>query len=559
VPDDQLVVAAPLLDSVEDVLFLLDADRRFTFVNAFALRIWNREAHDLLGQLLEDGLPTRPSQKTVDIFRYAVWTRTRYEFESSDFTGVDAASITLSPYQGGLIVHCRRLPGSMPGASSVDDLHVLLERGPISRWNAGESAPPVQDEDPGAPRNTLSLGDAQTASFAPDFQTFRVEPFRNPAGTSSHQAVPLDAEQLQGQGSRWPGTGAGEVHPFVAFSRQLEELQDSNDIVRHTLNYLLTGTGWDDAFYLDCEEEEVALNQQVIRPGLPEPEPPPDLQPLLNRLLPEMRRTRGTAWTTSDPTEAEVTPVPEERIRSALLTPVLRKGQIVAGILLLGLHHGQAVTSHTRQTAELTALHLEHALEFCRIAGEDRSTLAANVLTLSIALEARDIETHRHTQRTALMAVRFGEQLGLQEPDLEYLRQSAYLHDLGKLCIPDAILQCAGRLTAEEWQVMQTHTTSGWAMASRIPGLSPVVLTVIRHHHEHWDGSGYPDGLTGSEIPFLARVLTVCDVYDALISERSYKHAWTVEATLEEIQAQSGRLFDPEVVHAFMNFRQTLS
>jgi len=375
-------------------------------------------------------------------------------------------------------------------------------------------------------------------------------------------ATPLEGfpGALPGQDRHLPGNiaSSGEVHPFVAFSRQLEELQDSDEMIRHALNYLLTGTGFDDACYLDCEGEQAALTQRVVRPVVPDPAPRPDLQSLLNRLVAEMRRTRAAAWTTSDPAEAEDAPVPDERIRSALLTPVLRKGRVVEGILLLGLH-GQTVTSYTRQTAELTALHLEHALEFCRIAGEDRSTLASSVLSLSIALEARDIETHRHTQRTALMAVQFGERLGLQGPDLEHLRQSAYLHDLGKLCIPDAILHCPARLTAEEWNVMQTHTTSGWALASRIPEISPVVLEVIRHHHEHWDGRGYPDGLAGDEIPFLARVVAVCDVYDALISERPYKQAWSVKATLEEIQAQSGRLFDPEIVRAFTAFKQAPS
>ena len=558
-PDHQSVVAVSLLDSVEDVLFLLDADRRFIFVNAFALRTWNREAHDLLGQLLEDGLPVRPSQETIDIVQGAFWTRTRCEFESSGFTAGGAASITLSPDQGGLVVHCRRLPDRVPSPSPAGGEGHLPERDSVSRWSDDERPPPVQSENTAAPENTLHLVDTQAAALTLDPRTFRVKTSVWPAGTTYSQGFHLATKQLQGQNDRPPGSIAGEVHPFVAFSRRLEELQNADDIIDHTLEFLLTGVEFDLAVYIDCEEEQVSFPRWVTRPGLLDPAPPSDVQPLLNRLLPEMRRTRATVWTTADPSEADVAPEPDGFTRSALLTPVLWKGKVVAGILLLGLHHGQVVTSHTRQTAELTALHLEHALEFCRIASEDRSTLTSNVLSLSIALEARDIETHRHTQRTAMMAVEFGKRLGLQGPDLENLRQSAYLHDLGKLCIPDAILQCAGRLTPEEWTVMQTHTTSGWALASRIPGLSPVVLEVIRYHHEHWDGSGYPDGLAGEEIPFLARVVAVCDVYDALISDRPYKQAWSVEATLEELQTQSGRLFDPAIVRAFLAFRQASS
>ncbi|MGY2894403.1 HD domain-containing phosphohydrolase [Deinococcus sp. UYEF24] len=480
--DPQPVVGVQLMDmdGVEDVMFVLDADRQFTFVNAFALKVWNRRADDLLGRVLEDGLPGRPSAETIEIFRRAVRTQLRCEFESAGFigpgVGTDAAGVILYPHWGGLIVHCRRLLGDAAGLP--------------------QAAAPV-------PR---------------------------------------------------------EVHPFVAFSRQLEELQDSNDVIRHTLEHLLTQTTFDYALYADCEGQQASITQQFARPGLPGPDALPDIQTLLDSLLPEVRRTRQTAEQTFPPSESGALPhVSDPRVCTALLTPVFRKGEVVAGLLLLCVHHTQAITAHTEGVAELTALHLEHALEFCLRADEDRAALDSRVLTLSVALEARDIETHRHTQRTAMMAVEFGERLGIQGTDLEHLRQSAYLHDLGKLCIPDTILQCAGRLTPEEWAVMQTHTTSGWALASRIPGLSPAVLEVIRHHHEHWDGSGYPDGLAGSEIPLLARIVAVCDVYDALISERPYKRAWDAQATLQEIQAQSGRLFDPEIVRAFLAYRHASS
>ncbi|WP_344982541.1 HD-GYP domain-containing protein, partial [Deinococcus rubellus] len=150
-------------------------------------------------------------------------------------------------------------------------------------------------------------------------------------------------------------------------------------------------------------------------------------------------------------------------------------------------------------------------------------------------------------------AARLGEQLGLNTTDLHHLRQGAYLHDLGKLCVPDQILRKPGRLTPEEWGVMQSHVVQGHDLATRIAGLAGQTLDVIRSHHEHWDGRGYPDGLAGTAIPLGARIFAVCDVYDALISERPYKKAWSHEEAVSEIKREVGHHFDPDVVRAFLS------
>jgi putative nucleotidyltransferase with HDIG domain len=242
----------------------------------------------------------------------------------------------------------------------------------------------------------------------------------------------------------------------------------------------------------------------------------------------------------------------EEGVKSAIVTPVFSQGQVIASLVLRTMHRWQTITPHMRKVVELTALRLEHALELRRAVDEIRSTLESGLLTLGIVLEARDLETHGHTLRTAAMATSLGEALGLAGIELDHLREGAYLHDLGKLAIPDAILHKPGKLTPEEWTLMQRHTTSGFDLASRILGLSGTVLSVIRHHHERWDGTGYPDSLVGTGIPLAARIFAVCDVYDALISERPYKQAWTHDNAALEIQQQSGRQFDPTVVLAFL-------
>lgn len=181
-----------------------------------------------------------------------------------------------------------------------------------------------------------------------------------------------------------------------------------------------------------------------------------------------------------------------------------------------------------------------------------RRTFEGGLLALGVALETRDLETSGHTQRVVHLALALGQALGLPPDELDALAQGAYLHDLGKLAVPDAILRKPGRLTPEEFAVMQTHAEHGHDIALRLPSLAPGALAVILHHHERWDGSGYPCGLTGLDIPLLARMFAVCDVYDALTSERPYKRAWSHEAAVAEIAAGAGRHFDPCIVRAFM-------
>ncbi len=190
-----------------------------------------------------------------------------------------------------------------------------------------------------------------------------------------------------------------------------------------------------------------------------------------------------------------------------------------------------------------------------RIYGQSRTqkTLEGSFLALGLALEARDLETAGHTERVVRYATALGEAFGLNTLQLEALRQGAYLHDLGKLAVPDAILLKPGKLDLAEWEVMKTHVERGFHLASQIPGLALGALNVIRHHHERWDGTGYPNGLESDAIPLEARFFAVCDVYDALISERPYKRAWTHAEAVAQLRLDSGKHFDPTVVSAFIN------
>ncbi len=171
---------------------------------------------------------------------------------------------------------------------------------------------------------------------------------------------------------------------------------------------------------------------------------------------------------------------------------------------------------------------------------------------IGVALEARDRETAGHTDRVTGLAERIGRELGLGVLELRELRWGAYLHDIGKLAIPDAILFKPGKLDPVERSVIETHVTIGYELAIGLPFLPESSRNVVRSHHERWDGKGYPDQLTGADIPLAARIFAVCDVFDALISERPYKKAMSLENALEVLQEGAARgQFDPCVMTAF--------
>jgi putative nucleotidyltransferase with HDIG domain len=171
---------------------------------------------------------------------------------------------------------------------------------------------------------------------------------------------------------------------------------------------------------------------------------------------------------------------------------------------------------------------------------------------IGVALEARDRETAGHTDRVTGLAERIGHELGLNALELRELRWGAYLHDIGKLAIPDAILFKPAKLDPVERSVIETHVTIGYELAVGLPFLPESSRNVVRSHHERWDGKGYPDQLIGADIPLVARIFAVCDVFDALISERPYKKAMSLENALEVLQegAERGQ-FDPCVMQAF--------
>lgn len=188
---------------------------------------------------------------------------------------------------------------------------------------------------------------------------------------------------------------------------------------------------------------------------------------------------------------------------------------------------------------------------------EDLDHAGQVLFSIARTIESRDPNTGDHCERLVILGKAFGEFLGLSRTEVRDLMWGGYLHDIGKVGIPDSVLLKTGRLTPEEWAIMRQHVLIGERICQPLRTMRGVV-PIIRHHHERWDGSGYPDGLVKDQIPFLAQVFQIIDIYDALTHERPYKPAFSVQeslAIMEQETAQGWR--NPELVRLFAEFIST--
>jgi putative nucleotidyltransferase with HDIG domain len=198
------------------------------------------------------------------------------------------------------------------------------------------------------------------------------------------------------------------------------------------------------------------------------------------------------------------------------------------------------------------------AIENVRVYEELEAAREETLRCLARAAEHRDDATHQHTERVARLAAQLAEKLGMEPEEVELIRLASPLHDIGKLSVADSLLLKPGALTPVEWDSMKAHAQAGAAI---LAGTSSDVLRLAREialaHHEWWDGTGYPDGLSGEEIPLSARIVALADVYDALTNPRPYKHAWHPADARAEIERLRGRQFDPAVVDAFFKLARS--
>jgi putative two-component system response regulator len=234
--------------------------------------------------------------------------------------------------------------------------------------------------------------------------------------------------------------------------------------------------------------------------------------------------------------------------------------QLIPVVFLTGLDSRQAklqglelgATDFLTKPFDLVELEtrVRNLVNFRRLT-EELDNAEQMLFAVARAVEARDGVTGEHCDRLSKLAVHLGEALGLDEDARRALHRAGYLHDIGKVGIPDAVLRKPGPLDEQEWAVMRTHVEIGVQICAPLRTFRPV-LPIIRHHHERYDGNGYPDGLRGEEIPRLARVFQVADAFDALTSDRPYRGALGLEQALEILTAETGKgRWDAEVVGPF--------
>ena len=238
--------------------------------------------------------------------------------------------------------------------------------------------------------------------------------------------------------------------------------------------------------------------------------------------------------------------------RTLLASPLVRGHSPYGVLMLMNFAQPVQIPVEIQQVQETVARRINRALERSWYLKTLEKAREQTIRTLALGLEVRDLDTKGHTDRVTLLALQLGQKLNLPPRELSSLQIGSYLHDIGKIAIPDTILLKPGPLTESEKEVMQTHVQYGENMLLQMGFFEPEVRELVRHHHERWDGSGYPDGLAGEHIPLSARIFALADVYDALVSERPYKKAWSADEAKAEIQSQAGAHFDPELTRLFL-------
>lgn len=259
---------------------------------------------------------------------------------------------------------------------------------------------------------------------------------------------------------------------------------------------------------------------------------------------------------------AEKTVVDARNLISLLYFPLLLKGTVI-GVFIVGTtNNSRQFTKSEIDLCYILSFQVSFAIANAQLYAKAQQALTdlsqaydATLKGWSRVLDMRDHVTDEHTHRVADLTITLAERMGIPDAEIAHIRRGALMHDIGKMGIPDTILQKPGELTDAELAIMQTHPEKAYQILSQIDYLAPA-MDIPYCHHEKWDGTGYPRGLKGDEIPLAAQLFAVVDVYDALTTDRPYRKAWSKEQTLDYIREQSGKHFSPVAVRAFLEIMQ---
>jgi HD-GYP domain-containing protein (c-di-GMP phosphodiesterase class II) len=240
---------------------------------------------------------------------------------------------------------------------------------------------------------------------------------------------------------------------------------------------------------------------------------------------------------------------------SSIICAVLRSPRKQLGVMHLdrGPFH-EPFTPYDFHLADAIAASVAVGIESALLVEQQREEFIQSVTSLARTVELRDQYTGDHTRRVTEYSLMLARELNLPPAEVYHIQIGTPLHDIGKIGVDDAILRKPGKLTPEEFEVMKTHTVKGALILQSMANLTPMI-PIVRHHHERWDGTGYPDGLSFNLIPQTARVVAVADAFDAMTSNRPYRKAMSAVVAFEELQKNAGTHFDPRCVEAFLKLR----
>jgi putative nucleotidyltransferase with HDIG domain len=248
-----------------------------------------------------------------------------------------------------------------------------------------------------------------------------------------------------------------------------------------------------------------------------------------------------------------------EGTMASVLCVLLRTPRKRLGVLHLDRGPMQRpFTTDDLRLADALAASVSAGIESAQLLRKQRELFLSTISIMANAVELRDPYTGGHTIRVTQYSQLLAEQLDLSPAKKDLIRIGGPLHDIGKIGIPDNILSAPRKLTANEFEIMKSHTTKGAKILEQVPDLPPEVIEIVRSHHERWDGNGYPDQLKGTAIPELARIVAVADAFDAMTSDRPYRAGMAADTAFAEVEKQRGKQFDPEIANAFLAIRSRI-
>ncbi|MGH9308563.1 MAG: HD domain-containing phosphohydrolase [Vicinamibacterales bacterium] len=401
---------------------------------------------------------------------------------------------------------------------------------------AGGGVAPARESGP-----TLSLDDTTMASvIRKRFEPSRFDWLESPSGAIDTGSADLNLLQ---RAQRHLST-VHQVSEVLASARDMQALSDA------TLAAILDVTGGDRA--------ALVLRRADAGPGGMEVAASKGRSPSLERF-------RVSSTLVSDVIDKGVSTfaldaVNDERfnegqsvigqhVRSVMCVPLRTTGEILGALYVDSLSAPGKFNEADLELLAAVGNHAGVALHRVRLMGDLERLLIDAIRAIAATIDAKDGYTHRHSERVAALARRVAGELGLSADEQQTVQLAALLHDVGKIAVPDSILNKPGRLTAAEFEEMKKHPAHGARILANIQSPSvTAVLPGVRSHHERWDGSGYPEGLRGGDIPLLGRLLGIADFFDAVTSTRAYRSAMTNEEAIALIKAASGSHFDPAIV-----------